>query len=131
MQRKFILAGALIMMIAVILGAMAAHTLKEILTVDQLNSFETAVRYQVYHGLALLIVSQINLFKARTKSIIFYGFIVGVLLFSGSIYLLVLGPLLDLQLSFLGPITPVGGLCLIITWLFIVVKTLKHKTQNN
>lgn len=127
MQRKFILAGSILMMIAVILGAMAAHALKEVLDADQINSFETAVRYQVYHALVLLIISQINFLDLKSKKLVFYGFMGGILLFSGSIYLLVLAPLADLDLKFLGPITPVGGLALIATWFYVVVKTLRYK----
>lgn len=131
MERKFILIGSIFMMLAVILGALGAHALKEVLDIDQLNSFETGVRYQVYHAIALLIFSKIKLGSPKVQKIIFYGFVAGIFLFSFSIYGLVLSPLLDLNLKFLGPVTPVGGLVLILTWVFIIFKSIRYKATNN
>ena len=131
MERKFILAGSIFMIIAVVFGALGAHALKEILNPEQLGSFETGVRYQVYHALALLIFSQVNLGSLRTQKLILYGFVAGILLFSFSIYGLVLSPLVNLHIKFLGPVTPIGGLLLIITWGFIIFKSLKYKAGNN
>lgn len=131
MERKLILSGSIFMVIAVVLGALGAHAFKEVLGPDQINSFETAVRYQVYHAIALILFATLNMYSRKTKNILFYGFVSGILLFSGSIYLLVLAPLIDYNLSFMGPVTPLGGLMLILTWVFIIVKTLSYKAQNN
>jgi uncharacterized membrane protein YgdD (TMEM256/DUF423 family) len=131
MERKLIVLGSIFILIAVVLGALAAHALKEVLTVDQLSSFNTAVRYQMYHGLALLILSQIRFLKISAKKILFYLFMSGVLLFSGSIYGLILGSILELDWRFLGPITPIGGLLLIVSWIYIIVQVLRYKDENN
>ena len=119
------------MMLAVILGALGAHALKEVLNTEQINSFETGVRYQVYHALALLIFSKLKLGSLKVRKIIFSGFVTGIFLFSFSIYGLVLSPLADLNFKFLGPVTPLGGLVLIFTWVFIIFKSIRHKETNN
>jgi len=73
---------------AIILGAFGAHALKEILSVEQLNSFETAVRYQMYHVIVLLIVNLFDGFTTKQKNTISILFFIAILLFSGSIYLI-------------------------------------------
>ncbi|WP_194850294.1 DUF423 domain-containing protein [Nonlabens antarcticus] len=122
MEKKLLITGSLLLLIAVILGAMAAHALEGYLNADQLNSFETGVRYQVYHGLALLIFSQVNMLSIRAKNIIWILFLCGTILFSFSIYLLSTSAITGLELRFLGPITPIGGLLLISGWIYGIVK---------
>ncbi len=116
--------GAAFALFSVILGAFGAHALKEVLTDSQLNSFETAVRYQMYHGLALLILGfhaeQLPKFKLLSTLLI-----TGTLLFSGSIYLLNIQEAIGISLSFLGPITPVGGLFLISGWALLLLSLIK------
>ncbi len=131
MERKFILTGSIFMMLAVIFGALGAHALKDMLDTEQINSFETGVRYQVYHALVLLIFSRIKLGSPKVQKVIFYGFVTGIFLFSFSIYGLVLSPLAGLNFKFLGPVTPVGGLVLILTWVFIIFKSICYKATNN
>lgn len=131
MNRKFILLGSFFALVAVILGALGAHALKEVLSMEQLNSFNTAVAYQMYHGLALIAISSTQLLTARCKKVLFYLIGVGVLIFSGSIYLLVGAPIFELNLGFLGPITPVGGLLLISAWIFLIITVLCYKPDNN
>ena len=109
---------------AVILGAFGAHALKEVLSESQLNSFQTGVRYQFFHGLAILILSfNMNYFTDRLISIIKI-MSVGIILFSFSIYLLNMQDFIGLSISYLGPITPLGGLLLITSWtlLFFSIK---------
>ena len=109
---------------AVILGAFGAHALKEVLSESQLNSFQTGVRYQFFHGLAILILSfNMNYFTDRLISIIKI-MSVGIILFSFSIYLLNIQDLIGFSMSSLGPITPIGGLLLITSWamLFFSIK---------
>lgn len=102
--------------LAVIFGAFGAHALKKILSDDQLKSFETGVKYQMYHAIVLLIVGfNFNLETASEKYMV-YSFMLGVLLFSFSIYGLVISSAKNKKLRFLGPITPLGGLFLIIGW---------------
>jgi len=109
---------------AVILGAFGAHALKEVLSESQLSSFQTGIRYQFFHGLAILVLSfNINYFTDRLSSIIKI-MSAGIVLFSFSIYLLSLQDLIGISLSILGPITPIGGILLISAWivLFFSVK---------
>jgi uncharacterized membrane protein YgdD (TMEM256/DUF423 family) len=109
---------------AVILGAFGAHSLKEVLSENQLSSFQTGVRYQFFHGLTILILSfNMNYFTKRLSSIIKI-MSVGIILFSFSIYLLNIQDLIGFSMSYLGPITPIGGLLLITSWigLFFSIK---------
>ena len=109
---------------AVILGAFGAHALKEVLSESQLSSFQTGVRYQFFHGLAILILSfNMNYFTDKL-SIIFKIMYAGIILFSFSIYLLNIQDLVGFSMSYLGPITPIGGLLLITSWigLFFSIK---------
>lgn len=131
MERKLILLGSFLALVAVVLGALAAHALKEVLTVDQLSSFNTAVRYQMYHALALIAIAPTKYLTEAVKKVTFYMMGVGVLLFSGSIYILVTGPIIEVDLKFLGPVTPLGGLLLIITWFYIIMSVLRYKGKNN
>ena len=109
---------------AVILGAFGAHALKEVLSESQLSSFQTGVRYQFFHGLTILILSfNMNYFTKRLSSIIKI-MSAGIILFSFSIYLLNIQDLVGFSMSYLGPITPIGGLLLITSWigLFFSIK---------
>ena len=102
---------------AVILGAFGAHALKEVLSESQLSSFQTGVRYQFFHALAILILSlNMNYFTDRLSSIIKI-MSAGIILFSFSIYLLNIQDLIGFSMSYLGPITPIGGLLLITSWI--------------
>ena len=110
---------------AVILGAFGAHALKEVLSVSQLSSFQTGVRYQFFHGLTILILSfNVNYFTERLSSIIKI-MSAGIILFSFSIYLLNIQDLIGSSMSYLGPITPIGGLLLITSWIGLFFNTKK------
>lgn len=114
MNQETILAlGATFGMLSVIFGAFGAHMLKKILSEEQLKSFETGVKYQMYHAIVLLIIG----FNVKDPSFIMVGcFIFGIILFSFSIYMLVLSDAKGKKMKFLGPITPIGGLLLLIGW---------------
>ena len=108
--------GALYGLVAVVFGAFGAHALKKRFTAEQLNSFETGVKYQMYHALVLLMLGfNLNLETPLEKYIV-YCFIIGVFFFSFSIYGLCLSASKGKKLRFLGPITPLGGLFLTIGW---------------
>ena len=108
--------GALYGLLAVIFGAFGAHALKKIFSEEQLKSFETGVKYQMYHAIVLLILGfNLNLTISIEKYMI-YCFILGTFLFSFSIYGLTLSASKGKKLKFLGPITPIGGLLLAIGW---------------
>lgn len=108
--------GAVYGMLSVILGAFGAHALKKILAVERLESFEVGVRYQMYAAFFLLIVGYILKFETSSEKWVSILMIVGTMLFSFSIYFLSLQDYLGANLKFLGPITPLGGLCMILSW---------------
>jgi len=108
---------------AVILGALGAHALRDILEPQQLESFKTGVSYQMYHALLLAFI-YLLMEKNRNNKILLWArntSIIGIILFSASIYLLSLQGVLGLSLKFLGPITPIGGLFLISSWGLLAV----------
>jgi len=108
--------GALYGLLAVIFGAFGAHVLKKTFSEDQLKSFETGVKYQMYHAILLVVIGfNLNLTTAL-ESYMVYCFIFGIFLFSFSIYGLTLSASKGKKLRFLGPITPLGGLLLVIGW---------------
>lgn len=118
--------GALFGALAVIVGAFGAHKLKLSLSPEQLQTFETGVKYQFYHVFAICIVGMLWLkFPAANWSLPAICFIIGILFFSGSLYLLACKELLNLSAtakSIIGPITPIGGLFFIIGWVSLAIK---------
>lgn len=110
--------GALLGLLAVVFGAFGAHALKKYFTKDQLKSFETGVAYQMYHAIVLLVVGYNYSFDGTTilPYYMAYCFIFGTVLFSFSIYGLCLSAAKGKKLKFLGPVTPLGGLLLVIGW---------------
>lgn len=127
MDRKIVLTGALLGGLSVILGAFGAHALKKVLTVDELTSFETGVRYQMYHALFLLFVGTTALVSEKSKETLFYLVLSGIVFFSGSIYLLATRSITGVNFKFLGPVTPLGGLLLISAWVLLFVHILNKK----
>ncbi|WP_437917667.1 DUF423 domain-containing protein [Sphingobacterium sp. LRF_L2] len=106
---------------AIILGAFGAHAFKKILPEDKLSSFEVGVRYQMYSALALLIIGYNNDFLLASQRWAFYGIAIGTLLFAVSIYFLAFANYWKANLRFLGPITPLGGLLMVIGWIALIV----------
>ncbi len=118
--RTIVIAGGVFSAVAVMLGAFGAHGLKNKISSEQLQVFETGVRYQMYHAFALILLGLLaDRFPHPLLRTAGYFMMIGILLFSGSIYLLATRELMgiDSWKSFLGPITPIGGLCLILGWI--------------
>ncbi|MDE1205810.1 DUF423 domain-containing protein [Tenacibaculum larymnensis] len=113
--------------VAVILGAFGAHALKTKLTPEALESFETAVRYQFFHVLLLLFVNMFTEFTNKEKNRISYFLIAGILLFSGSIYLIYLANVPAKAIWF---ITPLGGILLIVGWSLLTYSFLKKVIKS-
>ncbi len=128
MKRRFILTGAFIGMLAIILGAFGAHLLKKYLSVDQLNSFEVGVRYQMYHALFLLFLSTQKDLAEKTLKTIYNLVVAGVVLFSGSIYLMATKDYTLFESKIIVFATPVGGFLLIIAWMLLFFTILKRKS---
>lgn len=116
MDKKIISTAAIFGMLAIILGAFGAHALKKVLTFEQLTTFETGVKYQIYHALFLLFIGSTALISEKAKKTIYYLVVVGILFFSGSIYLLATNNLTSFDFKTIGFITPIGGLLLIVSW---------------
>lgn len=116
---------AILGMITIILGAFGSHMLKEKLTIESLQSFETAVRYQMYHVIVLLFVNMYSNFSIKVKNTISLLFFIGILLFSGSIYVITVGGIPAKSIWF---VTPLGGISFIIGWLFMLQSFLKNKS---
>ncbi|MEJ5054599.1 DUF423 domain-containing protein [Sphingobacterium sp. MYb382] len=116
-----LMAAAVLAALATILGAFGAHAFKKILPEDKLSSFEVGVRYQWYHALALLVVGYQADFTLQSVRLACYFMLIGVLLFSVSIYLLAFANYWKANLKFLGPITPLGGLLMIMGWVSLLV----------
>jgi uncharacterized membrane protein YgdD (TMEM256/DUF423 family) len=123
MPRFFLVIGAVAAGLAVVAGAFGAHLLAQHLTPARLNTFETAVRYQMYHALALLFVGvAIAQWPSWQLSWAGYAFLTGIILFSGSLYGLALA-----GASWLGPITPLGGVAFITGWALVAWGVLAHE----
>ena len=128
MNKKLITIGTLLGIVAIILGAFGAHALKKILSVDQLITFETGVRYQMYHALFLILVGTLIDITEKAKKIIFNLILSGVILFSGSIYLLATNNLTSFDFKSMGFVTPIGGLLLILGWSVLLLNIMNKKS---
>ena len=129
MNRKIILTAVFLGAISIILGAFGAHALKKAIDANSLVTFETGVRYQMYHALFLLFLATNNTIQEKTKKVIHILVIFGVLFFSGSIYLLATNAITSFDFKVIGFITPIGGLLLIIAWILLFVDIYKNKSQ--
>ncbi|WP_248724884.1 DUF423 domain-containing protein [Seonamhaeicola sp. ML3] len=125
MRKSILITGASLGIIAIILGAFGAHGLKELITASSQNTFETGVRYQMYHAILLLFVGNTNLVTGKMKSLIYFLVVFGVLFFSGSIYGLATNELSSFDFKTIGFITPIGGLLFIIAWICLLISFLR------
>jgi uncharacterized membrane protein YgdD (TMEM256/DUF423 family) len=127
-SRRVLATGAVFALLAVMSGAFAAHVLETVLGQHQLGLFETAARYQMYHALALSIVGLVSMhshFSRRLLQFAALAFVVGIILFSGSLYLLALS-----HLRWPGMITPLGGIAFLAGWLSLIAAALKQTAQS-
>ena len=127
MKNLTLIIGGIYGLLSVILGAFGAHAFKKILSVERLESFETGVRYQIYAAFFLLIVGYILKFETSSEKWISILMIAGAFLFSVSIYILSFQDYWGINLKFLGPITPLGGLFMIISWGMLIWYFVKAK----
>ncbi|MEM6319683.1 MAG: DUF423 domain-containing protein [Bacteroidota bacterium] len=124
MHKTFLQLGSLFALLGVILGAFGAHGLERHLNADQIATFNTGVRYQFYHAFALLVVAILFAPMKQDQLLTYAGwlFTVGIVFFSGSIYLLACREMLGIaNWKWLGPITPIGGTLFIIGWGLLLV----------
>lgn len=125
MNKKLLIAGSILGLISIILGAFGAHGLKALVSAENIQTFETGVRYQMYHALLLLFVGSSHLIQPKTKALIFYFTLIGIVFFSGSIYGLATNSLTSFDFTNIALITPVGGLLLILAWVMLLINFLK------
>ncbi len=118
MQKIALLSGSILAFLAVAIGAFGAHGLQSILEANQrVDTFETAVKYHMYHALALLLTGVLlQYYPGRLMENSVWLFIAGILIFSGSLYILSIT-----NIKVLGAITPIGGLCFLIAWAMLAI----------
>ena len=127
MNRKLLILGAVLGFTAVLLGAFGAHGLQKIVEPAAVDSFETGVRYQMYHAFLALLVGGVFTISPKAKKTLFYLLLAGVLLFSGSIYLLSTQAATGVDFTSIALLTPLGGLLLILGWGVLIVQFVKKK----
>jgi uncharacterized membrane protein YgdD (TMEM256/DUF423 family) len=127
MEKKIIRVAALMGMTAIILGAFGAHALKKYLTIEELGTFETGVKYQMYHALFLLFLGLNSFLEEKAKKTILQLVVFGVIFFSGSIYLLATKTISGINFKPIGIVTPIGGTLLIVAWSIVFLKYFHQK----
>lgn len=128
MDKKIISTAAIFGMLAIILGAFGAHALKKVLAIDELATFETGVKYQMYHAIFLLFIGMNDKIVEKTKKTVYILTVVGILFFSGSIYLLATNNLTTFDFKIIGFVTPLGGLLLISAWATLFLNYISKKS---
>ena len=126
MNKRLLITGSVLGFLGVVIGAFGAHGLEKFLDADALATFETGVKYQMYHALLMLLVASFAL-SEKTKKTLHILILVGVILFSGSIYGLATNVLTNFDFTTIGMITPIGGTLLIIAWGLLIVKFFQLK----
>ena len=127
MNKNILILAAFLGVLAIVLGAFAAHGLEKLIDKDAIETFQTGVRYQMYHALLLLFVGSTHLFTRKSKMYIFYLVGIGILFFSGSIYGLSTNALSSFDFRIIGFITPIGGFLLILAWIIMLINFMKLK----
>lgn len=130
MNRTILLIGVVMGMLAIMLGAFGAHGLEKLVDAEAIETFETGVRYQMYHALFLLFLGGWNGMKTKTKKTVFILVLLGVILFSFSIYLLALNSLTSFNFKVIGFLTPIGGVLMIVAWIYLGYHILTQKEAN-
>ncbi len=129
MERKYYIAGFLFGLLGIVIGAFGTHGLKPLLSPDSFVSLETGIKYQIYHSLLLLMLGLIiNTGHKFSKGILFL-LVAGIILFSGSIYLLATNALTSIDFKVIALATPLGGSLLIIAWAWLLVHFIKLKKK--
>ncbi len=127
MNKRIIITAAVFGILAVIFGAFGAHILKKMITESQLETWHTAVQYHFYHTLGLLFLSTFARFKNNLINIAAYCFVFGMIFFCGSLYVIALKDVLEINTKFIGPITPFGGLLFVFGWVGLLLAAIKDK----
>ena len=126
MNKTIFITGIVFGTLAVLLGAFGAHGLEKLVDADAIQTYETGVRYQMYHALLLLILANTNFVSEKKKKTIFYLITLGIILFSFSIFLLATNDLTSFDFKKIGLLTPLGGTLLILGWLVLGFRAFKR-----
>ena len=126
-NKNIVVTAALLAALTIMIGAFGAHGLKELISEKSLVSFETGVRYQMYHVIVMLLLGLSTGVLPKTQKWVFCFFIIGILFFSGSIYLLALNEFLPFDAKWIAFTTPIGGFILIIGWLRLAYGVIVNK----
>lgn len=129
MNKTILITGSILGVLGIILGAFAAHGLEKLIDKNAIESFETGVRYQLYHAFFLLIIGGTNFLKEKTKKEIFYLVLIGLIFFSGSIYGLSTNSLTNFDFKTIAMVTPFGGMLLILAWVLMLIGIIRSKVD--
>jgi len=129
MNKKLLITGSVLGILGIILGAWAAHGLEKLVDADAVKTFETGVRYQMYHAFLFIILGGTSFVNLRSKKIIFYLVLIGLIFFSGSIYGLATNEVTSFNFKTIAMITPIGGLALIFAWLTLLIGIIRNKVD--
>jgi len=130
MHKQLLIFGFINCLLAVILGAFAAHSLDGQISLKSINAFQTGVRYQFFHGIAICICAILfYLFQVKFYVVAARIHLIGIILFSGSLYILALKKIIPISVSWLGPVTPIGGLFFIAGWILLIIATINIKDE--
>ena len=129
MNKTLLITGAILGVLGIILGAFAAHGLEKLVDADAIKSFETGVRYQLYHAFFLLILGSTSFLSLKAKKTIFYLVLFGVIFFSVSIYGLATNSLSSFDFKTIAFITPLGGLLQIAAWMVMLIGIIRNKVD--
>ena len=127
MNKTIFSTGVVFGVLAVVFGAFGAHGLVKLIDADALVTYETGVRYQMYHALFLLVLANTKFLEVQKKKTVFYSTVLGVVLFSFSIYLLAINSLTSFDFKKIALLTPLGGSLLILGWLVLGYRVVKGK----
>lgn len=119
MNKTIFSTGVFFGVMAIVFGAFGAHGLEKLVSSGEIDTFKTGVTYQMYHALLLLILGSVQSIPEKEKKLVYYFIVSGIVFFSFSIYLLATNNLTGFDFRTIGFITPIGGLLLILGWLFL------------
>ena len=133
MTKRFLVTAGVIGLLTVILGAIGSHLLSGNIPDEQLSKYDLAGTFAMYHALAILALTFMNRYVKRGyQNTIYFFFLIGVVLFSGTLYVSALQEVFGFEMPVLSKLTPIGGLSLIFGWVFIIISglTYKHKKRH-
>lgn len=132
MTKRFLITVGILGVISIILGAFGSHLLNGKISDENMRIFDTALTYQIYHTVALLSLTFMNRYLSRSYlELIYYFFVVGIVLFSGSLYVLSTSEVTNIIIGFMGFLTPIGGISLALGWMVVIFVgvTYQHKKR--